>query len=264
LLYSPLRTRPLPPPPSRCAFASVDIRALRNEAHTLHQPSELTYSVRFFRSRFIQPYVTNNEASVNKYAKRLSEYKTGQSPVMAYPERTWSFQPGLSWLGDVEFESTGLAFRLACHHKQLRTLVRRRYTLRRPRPSRNTAGPRMTRSSLPGQCEVGSLFRSVTVILIPFFQTAEGADLNRQLVRSASRSTTIPRFEVLRVKGSGRENGCTAHGLPEPTHQHPHTIPPIPESARAQAAVMPPMPGALVATLTIKVWFYVLSGNIGS
>lgn len=32
-----------------------------------------------------------------------------------HPERTRTFQPGLSWLGDDEFESTGLAFRLSRH-----------------------------------------------------------------------------------------------------------------------------------------------------
>ena len=40
-------------------------------------------------------------------------YDPGQSPATIYPERARSSQPGLSWLGDDEFESTGLAFRLA-------------------------------------------------------------------------------------------------------------------------------------------------------
>ena len=64
------------------------------------------------------PAVFNNGAGVNGYARRLNKYKAGQSPATAYPERTRSSQPGLSWLGDDEFESTGLAFRLARHHVQ--------------------------------------------------------------------------------------------------------------------------------------------------
>lgn len=64
------------------------------------------------------PTVVNNGASINKYARRLNKYKAGQSPATLYPERTRSFQPGLSWLGDDEFESTGLAFRLARHNIQ--------------------------------------------------------------------------------------------------------------------------------------------------
>lgn len=59
------------------------------------------------------PTVVNNEASIEKYAKRLNKYKAGQSPTTLHPARTRSHQPGLSWLGDDEFESTGLAFRLA-------------------------------------------------------------------------------------------------------------------------------------------------------
>jgi len=53
-----------------------------------------------------------NRGSLNKYARRLDKYKAGQSPATVYPERARSSQPGLSWLGDDEFESTGLAFRL--------------------------------------------------------------------------------------------------------------------------------------------------------
>ena len=59
------------------------------------------------------PTTFNNGASINKYARRLNKYKAGQSPTTVYPSRTRSFQPGLSWLGDDEFESTGLAFKLA-------------------------------------------------------------------------------------------------------------------------------------------------------
>ena len=52
------------------------------------------------------------------YARRLNKFKVGQSPATVYPERTRSSQPGLSWLGDDEFESTGLAFKLARLHIQ--------------------------------------------------------------------------------------------------------------------------------------------------
>jgi len=54
----------------------------------------------------------------DKYVRRLNEYKAGQSPTTFHPSRTRTFQPGLSWLGDDEFESTGLAFKLARHHMQ--------------------------------------------------------------------------------------------------------------------------------------------------
>ncbi|KAF9778224.1 hypothetical protein BJ322DRAFT_1093757 [Thelephora terrestris] len=59
-----------------------------------------------------------SEASANKPARRPNNYKAGQSPATFQPERTRTFQPGLSWLGDDEFESTGLAYKLARHHMQ--------------------------------------------------------------------------------------------------------------------------------------------------
>lgn len=68
------------------------------------------------------PAVVNNGAGINKYARRLNKYKAGQSPATVYLERARSSQPGLSWLGDDEFESTGLAFRLARHQVQRMTV----------------------------------------------------------------------------------------------------------------------------------------------
>ena len=64
------------------------------------------------------PTVVDNKATIHKYARRLDKYKAGQSPATVYPERMRSSQPGLSWLGDDEFESTGLAFKLARLHVQ--------------------------------------------------------------------------------------------------------------------------------------------------
>jgi len=68
-------------------------------------------------ARTVTPWSTSasvdNKASLNQYARQLNKYKAGQSPATVYPERARSPQPGLSWLGDDEFESTGLAFRLA-------------------------------------------------------------------------------------------------------------------------------------------------------
>lgn len=60
--------------------------------------------------------VVNKEPNVDKYASRLKQFKAGQSPTTFRPERKRSFQPGLSWLGDDEFETSGLAFKLARHH----------------------------------------------------------------------------------------------------------------------------------------------------
>lgn len=67
---------------------------------------------------------------MRKYANRLNKYKAGQSPAVLHPDRKRSFQPGLSWLADDEFESTGLAFRLARHYAQRST--RQRFADRSP------------------------------------------------------------------------------------------------------------------------------------
>ena len=64
------------------------------------------------------PTVVANKAGMQRYARGLNKYKAGQSPTTAYPTQNWTFRPGLSWLGDDEFESTGLAFRLARHQVQ--------------------------------------------------------------------------------------------------------------------------------------------------
>ena len=58
------------------------------------------------------PTTLNNGDSIKRYANRLNKYKAGQSPTTLYPSQSRSFNPGLSWLGDDEFESTGLAFKL--------------------------------------------------------------------------------------------------------------------------------------------------------
>lgn len=62
--------------------------------------------------------VVKTDANTEDYARRLNKYKAGQSPAVLRPQRTRTFQPGLSWLGDDEFESTGLAYKLARHHLQ--------------------------------------------------------------------------------------------------------------------------------------------------
>lgn len=88
------------------------------------------------------PTVVNNGTSIKKYARGLNEYKAGQSPATLYPARTRSFQPGLSWLGDDEFESTGLAFRLARHHVQ-RATASKSVGVPGPRENENLgSGPR--------------------------------------------------------------------------------------------------------------------------
>ena len=85
---------------------------------------------------------------MNGYAKRLNRYKAGQSPTTLHPERTRTFKPGLSWLGDDEFESTGLAFKLARHQIQ-RTAANGRtghtdsYGDHGSRPRRNDGGTGM-------------------------------------------------------------------------------------------------------------------------
>lgn len=70
----------------------------------------------------------------------------------------------------------------------------------------NIAGHRITKSNLLDLYDVRSLSRKITVIFIPCFWAAEGAiytarildrgDLNRQLVKSASCSVTIPQYEL--------------------------------------------------------------------
>ena len=53
----------------------------------------------------------NHGPNFNKYPRHLNKNKD-------HPERIRSSQPDLSWLGDDDFESTGLAFKLARHHTQ--------------------------------------------------------------------------------------------------------------------------------------------------
>jgi len=72
------------------------------------------------------PPLIDRAARIDKYAQRLNSYRASQSPATAYPERTRSSKPGLSWLGDDEFESTGLAFKLA------RIQVQRRVAAEKP------------------------------------------------------------------------------------------------------------------------------------
>lgn len=56
--------------------------------------------------------------STRSFARNLDRYKAGQSPATFHPKRNRTIQPGLSWLGDDEFESAGLAFRLARRHTE--------------------------------------------------------------------------------------------------------------------------------------------------
>jgi len=59
--------------------------------------------------------VVNKEPNVAKHANRLKQFEAGKSSTTFRPERKRTFQPGLSWLGDDEFETGGLAFKLARH-----------------------------------------------------------------------------------------------------------------------------------------------------
>ena len=80
-----------------------------------HLPSELT---RFPVAAPSNSSVAKNDTGLSRYANRLNKYQAGQSPTVVHPARRRTFQPGLSWLGDDEFETTGLAFKLARHHTQ--------------------------------------------------------------------------------------------------------------------------------------------------
>ena len=92
------------------------------------------------RTETFSNIAVGNRSSINKYARGLNGYKAGQSPATVYPEHARSSQPGLSWLGDDEFESTGLAFRLSHLSHLQRVAVRKPTGHSGPRRDANRHG----------------------------------------------------------------------------------------------------------------------------
>ena len=117
------------------SFAGVEIRMSENKAHISRQPPELTHDLHSLVAGLppkekasegtgtlgpastapSDPTVVNNGT---RHARRSSNYADRRTPGTPHHKQTRSSQPGLSWLGDDEFESTGLAFKLARHHMQ--------------------------------------------------------------------------------------------------------------------------------------------------
>ena len=81
-----------------------------------YPPSELKRDLCLSAAAPSHSPLTSDNADVDGNARRLNEYKAGRSPTNILHERRRTFQPGLSWLGDDEFESAGLASKLARHH----------------------------------------------------------------------------------------------------------------------------------------------------
>ena len=90
----------------------LSMRDGSDSAKTSTGTSETTTDVPY------DPTVVTDRDGMQRYARGLNKYKAGHSPTTAFPTNKWTFQPGLSWLGHDEFESTGLAFKLARHQKQ--------------------------------------------------------------------------------------------------------------------------------------------------